>query len=487
MAPRRSPSWCRPWRPPRPSWGSTSWWRRPTMKGGWSDCCTPRPTRPARSCSMPEPGRTTQSRFGTRRPWSTSRWSRCTCPTSVPGRSFGGTACWPRWPPGGLPASGWTPTGWPCGPLPRRPTGRTADRVPFEHGDRRDRVRAALAGLDADAVLVTRLVNVYYLTGFTGSNGALLILAGGGACLATDGRYRTQSAAQAPDVDRVIDRAVAGALAKRAVLAGVGRLAFEAHDVTVEQHGLLLAAAEPASLVSLGRVVEELRMVKDDVEVALLRAACAIADRALADVLPHIAPGRTERAVAAELEARMRVYGGDGAAFETICAAGPNSAVPHHRPTDRVIAAGDFVTLDFGARLAGYHSDMTRTGVVGRAADWQRDIYPLVAAAQVAGRAALAVGADVQAVDAAARDMIVTAGYGEQFPHGLGHGVGLEIHEAPTLGTTATGVLAASVPVTVEPGVYLPGRGGVRIEDTLVVRPNGPELLTTAPRELREL
>jgi Xaa-Pro aminopeptidase len=359
--------------------------------------------------------------------------------------------------------------------------------VPPEHGDRRDRVRAALAGLDADAVLVTRLVNVCYLTGFTGSNGALLILAGGGACLATDGRYRTQSAAQAPDVDRVIDRAVAGALAKRAVLAGVGRLAFEAHDVTVEQHGMLLAAAEPASLVSLGRVVEELRMVKDEVEVALLRAACAIADRALADVLPHIAPGRTERAVAAELEARMRAYGGDGAAFETICAAGPNSAVPHHRPTDRVIAAGDFVTLDFGARLAGYHSDMTRTVVVGRAADWQREIYPLVAAAQVAGRAALAVGADVQAVDATARDMIVTAGYGEQFPHGLGHGVGLEIHEAPTLGTTATGVLAASVPVTVEPGVYLPGRGGVRIEDTLVVRPNGPELLTTAPRELREL
>ncbi len=183
----------------------------------------------------------------------------------------------------------------------------------------------------------------------------------------------------------------------------------------------------------------------------------------------------------------MLDHGAAGPSFETIIAAGPNSAVPHHRPTDAVLAAGDFVKMDFGALVDGYHSDMTRTVVLGKPADWQREIYELVRASQAAGRAALGVDTDVKAVDNAARAVIEDAGYGEQFLHGLGHGVGLEIHEAPTLSQRGDGRISAGMAVTVEPGVYLAGQGGVRIEDTLVVRPSTPELLTLTTKELVEV
>jgi Xaa-Pro aminopeptidase len=196
-------------------------------------------------------------------------------------------------------------------------------------------------------------------------------------------------------------------------------------------------------------------------------------------------PGRTERAVGRELEALMLDHGADGVSFETIVAAGPNSAIPHHRPTDAVLAVGDFVKIDFGALVAGYHSDMTRTFVLGSAAQWQYEIYQLVAAAQQAGRDALAPGVSLRDVDAASRQVIVDAGYGDYFSHGLGHGVGLQIHEAPGINATAAGTLLAGSAVTVEPGVYLPNRGGVRIEDTLVVAADAaPELLTRFPKEL---
>ena len=242
--------------------------------------------------------------------------------------------------------------------------------------------------------------------------------------------------------------------------------------------------------------MEALREVKDAGELALLRLACEAADAALSDLLDRggLRPGRTEREVARELEALMLDHGADAVSFETIVAAGPNSAIPHHRPTDAVLATGDFVKIDFGALVAGYHSDMTRTFVLGKAADWQQEIYQLVADAQRAGREALAPGVGLRDVDAAARDLIADAGYAEQFGHGLGHGVGLEIHEAPGIGATSAGTLLAGSVVTVEPGVYLPGRGGVRIEDTLVV-PGGasngsesdaqtPELLTRFSKEL---
>jgi Xaa-Pro aminopeptidase len=356
--------------------------------------------------------------------------------------------------------------------------------VPQTHDLRRGRLRGLTAAAGAEAALVTRLVNVRYLTGFTGSNAALLVTADS-ALLATDGRYTTQAGAQSPDVELVVERACAAALVDRAGRDGVRRLGFEAHDVTVEAHRELTGIDGSPPLVALGHAVETLRTVKDDSEIALLREACAIGDRALSETLGGVAPGRTEREVARHLEAAMVELGAEGIAFETIVASGPNSAVPHHRPTDREIVRGDLLKIDFGARYGGYHADCTRTVVVGRdPAAWQREIYDVVRSAQRAGRHALRVGADVRDVDAAARTVVADAGYAEAFPHGLGHGVGLEIHEAPLMGYRATGRLAARTPVTVEPGVYLPGRGGVRIEDTLVVGDGAPELLTTTPKDL---
>lgn len=357
--------------------------------------------------------------------------------------------------------------------------------MPETHAARRARLAAVVAAQGADAALVTRLVNVRYLTGLDSSNAALLVTAGGAATLATDGRYATAAATVAPDVELLVERGVATALAAR--LAGAGhRLAIEEHDVTLALARSLRAAVEGAGLVDLGRAVEDLRAVKDDRELDLIRQACAVSGRALEDLWAAGGfAGRTEQQVARDLETRMYAHGADGLAFETIVAAGPDSAVPHHRPTARVIQRGDLLKIDFGALLGGYHADCTRTSVVGVAADWQREVHDLVAAAQRAGTEALGPGVDCIAVDRAARDVIAAAGHGEHFGHGTGHGVGLEIHEAPTLGHSATGRLADRMPVTVEPGVYLPGRGGVRIEDTLVVRDTGgPELLTTTTKDL---
>ncbi|MCA4725483.1 M24 family metallopeptidase [Mycolicibacterium fortuitum] len=353
---------------------------------------------------------------------------------------------------------------------------------------RRDRLRRRLAEQGLDAMLITDLVNVRYLSGFTGSNAALLILAEDTTpILATDGRYRTQAAQQSPDAEVVIERACGSHLAGRAARSGVLRLGFESHVVTVDAYAALKkAAGDSVKWIRAAGTVEALREVKDAGEIAMLRLACEAGDAALADLVERggLRPGRTEREVRNELEALMLDHGADGPSFETIVAAGANSAIPHHRPTDAVLAAGDFVKIDFGALVAGYHSDMTRTFVLGPAAQWQRDIYDLVATAQQAGREALAPGVSLSAVDAASRQVIADAGYGDNFGHGLGHGVGLQIHEAPGINATAAGTLLAGSAVTVEPGVYLPDRGGVRIEDTLVVGESAPDLLTRFPKEL---
>jgi Xaa-Pro aminopeptidase len=339
-------------------------------------------------------------------------------------------------------------------------------------------------------MLVSDLINVRYLSGFTGSNAALLVFADDRPpVLATDGRYRTQAAQQAPDLEVAIERACGRHLAGRAASAGVRRLGFESHVVTVDGFDALAGELTGAELVRASQTVEALREVKDAGEVALLRLACEAADAALSDLVARggLRPGRTEREVGRELEALMLDHGADGVSFETIVASGANSAIPHHRPTDAVLAAGDFVKIDFGALVGGYHSDMTRTFVLGKAAEWQREIYDLVSAAQQAGREALQPGASLAEVDAAARAVIVDAGHGERFGHGLGHGVGLQIHEAPGINASAAGTLLAGSVVTVEPGVYLPDRGGVRIEDTLVVGTQTPELLTQFPKELTTL
>jgi len=362
---------------------------------------------------------------------------------------------------------------------------------------RRDRLRQRLKSDGLDAMLVTRLVNVRYLSGFTGSNAALLIRADDDTpVLATDGRYRTQAAAQVPDAEIVIERACGPFLTGRAAADGARRLGFESHVVTVDGFDALTKVACDTELVRAAGTVEALREVKDAGEVALLRLACEAADAALADLVQGggLRPGRTEREVGRELESLMLDHGADGVSFETIVATGANSAIPHHRPTDAVLAAGDFVKIDFGALVCGYHSDMTRTFVLAPAAQWQLDLYELVAASQRAGREAVKPGVALRDVDAASRRVIADAGYADKFTHGLGHGVGLEIHEAPGISASAAGTLLSGSAVTVEPGVYLPDRGGVRIEDTLVVceapvEPDGrrhqtSELLTRFPREL---
>jgi len=352
---------------------------------------------------------------------------------------------------------------------------------------RRDRLRQRLQADGLAAMLITRLVNVRYLSGFTGSNAALLIRADDETpVLATDGRYRTQAAQQAPDAEIVIERACGPFLARRAAADGVGRLGFESHVVTVDGFDALAREAGDVELVRAAGMVEALREIKDAGEIALLRLACEAADAALTDLVNNggLRQGRTERQVSRELESLMLDHGADGVSFETIVAAGANSAIPHHRPTDAVLAAGDFVKIDFGALVCGYHSDMTRTFVLGPAAQWQFDLYELVAAAQQAGRDAVRPGVALREVDAASRQVIADAGYADCFTHGLGHGVGLEIHEAPGISAAAAGTLLAGSAVTVEPGVYLPDRGGVRIEDTLVVGGTAPDLLTQFPREL---
>ncbi|MFI6905434.1 M24 family metallopeptidase [Nonomuraea sp. NPDC050394] len=340
--------------------------------------------------------------------------------------------------------------------------------------DTHARRRAALAALlperGVPAVLVSSLVNVRYLTGLDSSNAAVLVREDGSATLATDSRYIEMTRDLGVEVVETPD--TAGALAAP----GTGIEAAHMSVATFRRLGEGLVPLEP--------LVELLRTVKDEEEIELLRMACAISDQAFSDISENIRPGATERHVARVLEHRMIELGADKVAFESIVAAGTNGAVPHHTPTDRELRKGDLVTLDFGANYRGYHADMTRTVSLGEPAAWQREIYDLVAAAQKAGREALAPGATAKEIDSAARGVIAEAGHAGHFRHGLGHGVGLEIHEEPFLGPARTGRLEDRVPITVEPGVYLPGQGGVRIEDTLVTRVGGPELLTKTTKEL---
>jgi Xaa-Pro aminopeptidase len=364
--------------------------------------------------------------------------------------------------------------------------------MPEMHCRRRERLSAAIAAHNAEAALITNLVNVRYLTGLASSNAAVLVPAAGldrPAVLATDSRYLLTAERDCPDVDLVEARVIEAALTELAVGWGVRTLAFEANHLTVERYEGVRRHAAGAGrpgleLVALGRAVEELRVVKDEAEIALLARACAITGEAFDAAIGQVAPGMTERELATAIERAMSDAGAEQPAFDTIVASGPNGAIPHHAPGDRRFERGDLITVDCGARYAGYHADMTRTFALGTPAPWQRELYALVAEAQRAGVMAAVPGAAVAGVDASARDLIAAAGHGGSFGHGLGHGVGLEIHEAPMLGPGKPGTLGDRVPLTVEPGVYLPGKGGVRIEDTLVVRsgagPAGPrDLLTT--------
>jgi Xaa-Pro aminopeptidase len=363
--------------------------------------------------------------------------------------------------------------------------------MPDMHAVRRDRAQQRVAALDADAALITHLPNVRYLTGLDSSNAALLVPAAGGCVLGTDSRYTLAAERDSPDLELLTERFLVPAFGALVAERGYRRALFEAQHMTVASHQKLAAEAAGVELAPFGQVIEELRTVKDDGELGLLGAACRISCEALEQLLPTIRLGITERQLATAIERRMVDLGADGIAFDTIVASGPNGALPHHRAGERALARGDLVTIDFGAISGGYHADMTRTVSLGEPAGWQREVYDLVARAQRAGMDAARPGADLGDVDAAARDLIGEAGHGGHFKHGLGHGVGLEVHEAPTLGYGSEGRLAARVPVTIEPGVYLPGRGGVRIEDVLVTGGDGNSgagaLLTTTTRELLAL
>jgi Xaa-Pro aminopeptidase len=324
------------------------------------------------------------------------------------------------------------------------------------------------------------------------SNAALLLPADGGPVLGTDSRYAGTAERDCGDTELVIEREVELALADVASAHGWRTLVFEDQEMTVARHGRL---AEPGDdggqprLVPAGGAIDELRIVKDETELELLGRACAITCDAFSAVLNALRPGVTEREYAIALERAMVDLGAEAPAFETIVASGPNGAIPHHVPDDRPFATGDLVTVDCGARFEGYHADMTRTVAIGQPAGWQCEIYEIVERAQAAGVAAALPGADVGDVDAVSRDLIGAAGHGGHFSHGLGHGVGLQIHEAPIIGYDRTGTLQDRVPITIEPGIYLPGMGGVRIEDTLVVRAGTGAAgsawpLTTITREL---
>jgi Xaa-Pro aminopeptidase len=367
--------------------------------------------------------------------------------------------------------------------------------MPEIHERRREQARRRIAEAGADAALITGLVNVCYLTGLESSYAALLLPADGPAVLATDSRYEDVARRECPDVELLAERMIDAALVELAARRGAGTLAFEAHVMTVERHAELAEIAGAPAMVPLGRVVEELRIVKDEAEIGRLRTACAITGSAFTAVLDRIRPGMTERELAVLIERAMVDAGAERPAFGPIVASGPNGAIPHHTPAGRTFQPGELITIDCGARYGGYHADMTRTVALGEPAGWQREIYDLVSAAQQAGVTAARAGADVADVDRAARDMISEAGHGDHFRHGLGHGVGLEVHEAPIIGYSKTGKLVERVSVTIEPGIYLPGRGGVRIEDTLVVRGNGgppgkagaagtAEILTTPSKDL---
>ncbi len=333
-------------------------------------------------------------------------------------------------------------------------------------------------------MMVSDLVNVRYLTGFTGSNGALA-LTDEDTFLVTDGRYLEQAAAEAPDVRVVTGRAAADVAVRE--LPAVGGVAVEADHVTLADYERLTAVAQAPLRPTVG-LVAGLRRRKDAGEVSLIRRACGIIDAVLAELTCEIEPGQTEREIARRLYWLVQEHGGDDVAFDTIVATGPHSAIPHHSPTDRPVAAGDLLKIDAGALYRGYHSDITRTFVVG--AEPSRDqvaLYDAVAAAAAAARDVTRAGTPGSVADAAARDQLATAGFADRFSHGLGHGVGLQIHEAPMLGREQTDTMEAGDVLTIEPGAYIPGFGGVRVEDTLALTEDGTECLTTAARELIRL
>lgn len=346
------------------------------------------------------------------------------------------------------------------------------------------KLRGKIAEAGAQAMIVASAVNRRYLTGFTGSHG-IVILSGDRAVLLTDSRYNVQAGQQAPDFEIVLHGSdVNATLTEKLKELGISKLLFEDRHVTFAEHAAWVKALAPVELMPAGAIIEELREVKDAGELAVMQEAADIADRTFAHILSFIKSGATELEIAAEMESYMRKLGASRPSFDTIVASGERSALPHGVASDRVVGRNEFVKLDFGAYYKGYCSDLTRTVFVGTPTDKHREIYEIVKEAQQHALDHLKPGMTGREGDALTRDIIARYGYGDHFGHGTGHGLGMEIHESPRLSMTGDFVLKPGNTVTVEPGIYIPGFGGVRIEDDVVITETGIQILTRSPKEL---
>lgn len=344
------------------------------------------------------------------------------------------------------------------------------------------KLRARMAEWELDAMLVNNADNRRYLSGFTGSAGVLVITPDE-AIVATDFRYYEQVEREAPGfrlakVENKLPDLLPGLLEEL----GVGRLGFESEHVTVKQHQDWTNVTGDVEWLAQREMVEAIRAVKDEEELEALRRAVALTDAAFAHLLEVIRPGMTEKQVAWEIEAYMRTHGASKVAFDLIVAAGRNGALPHARPGSHIILEGEPIVIDIGCVLDGYCSDMTRTFSLGEPSARYLEVWQIVLRAQEAAEAAIRPGMTGVEADAQARKIIERAGYGEQFGHGLGHGVGLAVHEKPGAGRLSEDVLGAGMSLTIEPGIYIPGEFGVRLEDLTIIRPEGIEVLTQSPK-----
>lgn len=347
------------------------------------------------------------------------------------------------------------------------------------------KLRGVLAERQLDGIVISKPENRAYLSGFTGTSGWLLITREK-ALLLTDFRYAEQAQSQAPAFEVLKpDNSAEALIASICDEQGVKRLGFEGDYLTVDAYAGYQQLHQSRELVSCAGLVERLRMIKDASEIAIMRKAAAIADEAWSHILGYIKPGVVERDLAVELEYKMKKLGAEGLAFDIICASGVRSALPHGRASAKVIESGDLVTFDFGALYQGYCSDMTRTVMVGQPTAKQKEIYETVLEAQVRGVAACKAGMTGMQLDNVCREYIREKGYGEAFGHGTGHGVGRYIHEGPKVSFRGErDLLEPGMVVTIEPGIYLPGWGGVRIEDMVLVTETGCERLSQSPKDL---
>jgi Xaa-Pro aminopeptidase len=351
-------------------------------------------------------------------------------------------------------------------------------------------LRRRLGELDVDTFLVSNAYNRRYLSGFTGeddppsdnASSGMLLITQDRALLVTDSRYDIQAERETHGVEIVLRKGrMKDALIEYITGLNTRRLGFEANHLVYALHEDLVAGLPNVTLVPTRRVIAEQRLVKDEAELALMRRAAAISDEAITQVAPQIRAGMTEIEVARLIESTMVALGAEAPAFATIVAAGPNGAMAHAVPGDRPIQEGEPIVIDMGARYHGYNSDMTRTIILGTPDARFREIYNIVLEAKQAAEAAIREGFSGQEADKLARDVITAAGYGDQFGHSLGHGIGLEVHEGPKLSKISEDTLPANAVTSCEPGIYLPDWGGVRLEDLILVRPDGVEILTGAP------